>query len=85
MESTNDILKEREKELNQPLEGEESPFYSLIVKDMNDYYIRYDVLLFNLDNKFKSCVWYKDILIGYPNSELCDKLRLSSREVRKKT
>jgi|LauGreDrversion4_2_1035121.scaffolds.fasta_scaffold955457_2 hypothetical protein len=78
MESTNDIIKESDKEINQPIEAEESPFYSLIIKDLNEYYIRYDVLSFNLDNKFKSCVWYEDILVGYPDSELCDELRFSS-------
>ncbi len=46
MESKNDFNIESERETNQPLEGEESPFYSLIIKDLNDYYIRYDVFQF---------------------------------------
>jgi hypothetical protein len=43
MESTKDFNKESEKETIQSGEGEESPFFSLIIKDLNDFYIRYDV------------------------------------------
>lgn len=71
MEMINDLNKENEK---QNLEVEESPFYSLIIKDLNDYYIRYDVSFLYLDNKFKSCVWYKNFFVGYTNSELYYKL-----------
>ena len=43
MESNKDLNKESERENNQAENGEESPFFSLIIKDLNDFYIRYDV------------------------------------------
>ena len=45
MESTKDLIKESESETVPTGEGEESPFFSLIIKDLNDFYIRYDVSL----------------------------------------
>jgi hypothetical protein len=46
MESTKDLLKESQIESNQTGDAEESPFFSLIIKDLNDFYIRYDVIYF---------------------------------------
>ena len=43
MESTKDLNIESQKETNPSGEGEETPFFSLIIKDLNDFYIRYDV------------------------------------------
>lgn len=42
-EINKDLEKEDQKETNPVQEGEESPFLSLIIKDLNDFYIRYDV------------------------------------------
>jgi hypothetical protein len=46
MESNKDLNKESERENIQAENGEESPFFSLIIKDLNDFYIRYDVNIY---------------------------------------
>jgi hypothetical protein len=43
MESEKDLQKEKSQP-NEPKEHEENPFVSLIIKDPNDIYIRYDVI-----------------------------------------
>jgi hypothetical protein len=46
MESTKDLeIDNTKEEITQP-EGEDIPFLSLIIKDLNDLYIRYDVNIF---------------------------------------
>lgn len=45
MEINKDLEQEQQKESTNQQETEESPFLSLIIKDLNDYYIRYDVNL----------------------------------------
>jgi len=56
-----DLEKDNQKETNNLQEAEEGPFLSLIIKDLNNFYVRYDVnliyLIIYLDNKFKSCNW----------------------------
>jgi hypothetical protein len=46
MESNKDLEQEVQKESNNLQEGEEGPFLSLIIKDLNGFYIRYDVIIF---------------------------------------
>jgi hypothetical protein len=49
LEFNKDLEKEDQNEATMHKEGEESPFLSLIIKDLNDFYIRYDVNYKNLN------------------------------------